>query len=279
MPGSYFTRTAETSDTGRYLAGSHTAGPWAEHLQHGGPPNALAVVAAERAMRAATGRDDLLAMRLAADFVGPVPVGEVETRAQVLRAARSAALVEVVITAQDRDCLRARVWFVRVADTSGASTDDGVVVPALPAERGVLGMEFGYGASIDWRFTSGSFTEPGPAGVWAAPTVALISDDGDAAADPAGGFGTGTSGLARVALVADSASGVSSELDWARWSFPNVDLDIHLARPMAGSWVHMQARTTVGPFGTALAHSTLSDRDGPVGAGLQTLVVSPMPTR
>lgn len=281
MADSYFTRLDESAETGRYIAGPHTSGPWAQHLQHGGPPNALAVVAAERAVRAATGRDDLLAMRLAADFVGPVPLGELAVRATVLRAARSAALAEVVITAQRRDCLRVRVWFVRDTDTA-ALASAARSVPPVPPDAGSLGMAFGYADSLDWRFTEGSFTAPGPAAVWAAPKVALVADDdgrsggGSPATDD--GFGPDGSGLARVALVADSASGISAELDWARWSFANVDLDVHLLRPLQGSWLHMRARTLLGPAGSALARSTLADAQGVVGAGLQTLVVVAIPT-
>ncbi len=77
-------------------------------------------------------------------------------------------------------------------------------------------------------------------------------------------------------LIADSGNGLSSELDWAQWSFLNVDLDVHLARPLLGEWVLLDAVTQLGAHGSALARSTISDRHGVVGAGLQTLVVAPV---
>ncbi len=40
----------------------------------------------------------------------------------------------------------------------------------------------------------------------------------------------------------------------------------------------MDAVTQLGEDGSALARSTLSDRHGIVGAGLQTLVLAPQPT-
>src|SRR3954447_11914184 len=98
----YFTLIDEDGGQVRYLAGPATSGPWVPRLQHGGPPNALAVTAAERAIIAETGRTDLVALRLAADFLAPVPVAEIEVSSQVLRSARSAALVEVTIAADDR---------------------------------------------------------------------------------------------------------------------------------------------------------------------------------
>ena len=260
----YFTLIDEDGGGARYLAGPATSGPWDERLQHGGPPSALAVAVAEAAISAETGRSDLVALRLAADFVGPVPVGEIETRARVVRAARSAALVEVTVSAGDRPCLLTRVWFVRTSDTSGiaAPRSEPVSIPEIPTG---LDVSFGYGSSLDWRFVKNRMGVPGPAAAWVRPTTPLLA-------------GQQMSGLARVALIADSASGISAELDWAVWSFLNVDLDIHLARPVEGEWVLMDAATQLGPAGSALARSTLSDVRGVMGSGLQTLVVAPLPT-
>lgn len=262
---SYFHPLAEKWDGGRYRAGPATEGPWDARLQHGGPPSALAVHVAERVIARETGRTGLCALRYAADFVGPVPVGEIETVARVVRAARSAALVDVIVTAAARECLHARVWFVRDADTASLAGEPTTPL-ARPDAPGGLDHPFGYGASIDWRFVFGRMGEPGPAAAWARPTIALLP-------------GVEAAGLARVALVADSGSGISAELDWSTWSFVNVDLDLHLARPLEGEWVLMEAATQLGPRGSALARSTLSDDRGLLGSGLQTLVVAPMPTR
>jgi len=261
----YFTLIEAVGTRARYRAGAATAGPWDPRLQHGGPPNALAVAAAEQAIAAETGRTDLVALRLAADFVGPVPVGEIEVGTQVRRAARSAALVEVTVSADERLCLTSRVWFVRSSDTSdiAAPVSDPLPVSDLPAG---LDLTFGYGSSLEWRFVKNRMGVPGPAAAWVRPVTPLLA-------------GYEMSGLARVALVADSGSGISAELDWAVWSFLNVDLDVHLARPVVGEWVFMDAATQLGPAGSALARSTLSDVCGEVGSGLQTLVIAPLPTR
>jgi hypothetical protein len=260
----YFVRIEQTATTGRYLAGPATAGPWSPQLQHGGPPNALAVLAAERAVRAETGRDDLVALRLAADFVGPVPVAEVQTRARIVRAARSAVLAEVTVSAGDRDCLLVRVWFVRDADTTALAPS--LPPPTMvPAHAPGIDAEFGYGASLEWRFVHGRMRRPGPGTAWVRATMPVVE-------------GCETAGLARVALIADSSSGISAELDWSVWSFLNVDLDVHLARPFEGDWLLMDAVTQLGGHGAALARSTLSDVHGVVGAGLQTLVVAAVPS-
>jgi acyl-coenzyme A thioesterase PaaI-like protein len=262
VSGAYFTVIEETPLTGRYRSSPATIGPWSDTLQHGGPPNALAVAAAERAVRAETGREDLVALRLSAEFVGAVPVAEVRTSARIVRAARSAALVEVVVSSGERDCLNARVWFVRTADTSRISPPLGEPVD-LPDVQVNRDWDFGWARSLEWRFVRGLPGEPGGATAWVRPLLPLTD-------------GHELFGLARVVMVADSASGISAELDWAKWSFVNVDLDVHLARPFRGEWVVMDGVTQLGEDGSGLARSTLSDRHGIVGAGLQTLVLAPI---
>lgn len=256
MSGAYFEVLDESSDGGRYRADPATGGPWDPGLQHGGPPSALLVRAAERV----AARPELVAMRLAVEFVGPVPVADVEVSAQVVRAARSAVLTEVRLTSGERTCLHGRVWLVRRLDTTALVT---LPDPAPePHDLPGLAASFPYGDSIEWQAVSGSIATPGPGVVWARPSLSLVSDEP-------------LSGLQRVALVGDSASGISSELSWDEWSFLNIDLDVHLSRPVEGDWVRLDARTTLGTAGGAVARSTVSDLRGVVGATAQTLVLSP----
>jgi acyl-coenzyme A thioesterase PaaI-like protein len=260
VPDAYFRLTAEHDDRSILAADPGTAGPWQPGLQHGGPPSALLVRAAER-FAAREAQPGLIAMRLAAEFVGAVPVGEVEVTARLVRSARSAALVEATLIAQDRICLQGRVWLVRPRDTAGLAAE---LPPPSEPPSGLpgLGTHFPYGDTIDWQFVTGSLVTPGPGAAWARPLRTLVPDEP-------------LSGLQRVALVGDSASGISAELDWSRWSFLNVDLDVHLARPVDGDWVLIDAVTQLGGQGAALARSTVSDLRGVVGTTAQTLVLSP----
>jgi hypothetical protein len=201
-------------------------------------------------------------MRIAAEFLGPVPVAEIEVRTEVLRRARSAALVAAALSAAGRDCLHARVWLLREADTSRVAHDR---QPLTVPDAGAVpdpGIWFPWGESVEWRPVSGSFRAPGPAAIWARPRLDLLP-------------GVPAAGLARAALVGDAASGVSSALDWDEWSFLNLDLDVHLARPVNGDWLLIDAATQLGPSGTALARSTLSDTAGAVGSTAQTLLLAP----
>jgi hypothetical protein len=258
---SYFSVLDEGPDGGRYVAAPACAGPWDPGLQHGGPPSALLVRAAERVARsAAAPGTDFVAVRAAVEFVGPVPVGEVDVTTTVVRGARSAVLVAVTLLARERICLQGRVWLVRSADTTAlaAPLPDAVTVPRdLPD----LGGNFPYHDTIDWQAIRGSMRTIGPGLVWARPRYRLVG-------------GEDLTGLQRVVLIGDSASGISAELDWDAWSFLNVDLDVHLSRPVSGVWILVDAVTTVGTAGAALARSTVSDVRGIVGATAQTLVLA-----
>jgi acyl-coenzyme A thioesterase PaaI-like protein len=251
---------------GRWLATEATQGPWSPGLQHGGPPSALLVRASERAAAEHTRRDDLHALRVVVDFLGAVPVGPVEVGAAVVRAGRSAVLVDAELTASGRTALRARTWLVRRAPdltpTAPATETLALVGPDGLAED--TGWDFGYARHLRWRPVTGNPHGPGPAAVWVSPRVPLVP-------------GEPLTGLQRVVTVADSASGVSAELPWDRWSFPNIDVTVHLHRPPDGEWLLMDARTFLAPAGNGVAEAVLHDRHGPVARSAQTLVVGPLP--
>ena len=269
LAGSFFEPDDDGAD--RWRATTATAGPWSRALQHGGPPAALLVRASERAAAERTGRDDLQPLRVAVDFLGAVPVGAVQTSAEVVRAGRSAVLVDAELSAptgtgEHRVVLRSRTWLLRRAveptpvPVPAAATD-------LPGPDGLADddrWEFGYARHLRWRPASGDVHGPGPAAVWVSPAVPLVP-------------GEALAGLQRVVIVADSASGVSAELAWDRWSFANVDVTVHLSRQPVGEWVLMDARTRLERTGNGVAEAVLHDRGGPLGRSAQTLVVGPLP--
>jgi acyl-coenzyme A thioesterase PaaI-like protein len=254
--GSFFVADGESGLT----ATEATAGPWAGHLQHGGPPSALLVRAAEQAV----GREDVVALRVAVDFLSPVPVGPVQVSASVAKPGRTAVAVDAELSAGGRTVLRGRVWLVRLTDDGphvAAAGDAGFSHPDdLPAA--LLRWEFPYAVHMDWRRVDGDPDGPGEAHVWARQRVPLVA-------------GEAPSGLQRAVVAADSGSGVSAVLDWDRWSFVNVDLDVHLLRPLVGEWVALDAVTRVSPTGSALCATTLRDTAGWLGTAAQTLVVQP----
>jgi Thioesterase-like superfamily len=240
-------------------------GPWQPELQHGGPPNALLVLAAERLAAEASGRNDLQAVRLAAEFLGPVPVAPLVVTARVDRLSRTAVLIQAMLGPADdpeRICLQSRIWLLAPGELPPRAAGGRSAAERPPEPDGLpdFGFDtFPYGRHLDWRLAGGNGRAPGPAAAWISARVPLLPDER-------------YSPLQRTALFTDSASGISAELDWMVWSFANVDLDLHLFAAPVGDWLLVDAVTELGA-GVAMTRSRLSDRNGPVGAGLQTLLV------
>jgi len=270
-PGAYFEIDPDFGEPGRaqrVVAGPDCAGPWAPDAAHGGPPSALLVRACEDAARRA-GTLGLTALRVSVEFLAPVPLGELEVNARVLRPGRRITLARASLSAGGREVLQAHTWLLdatvkgtpQLPPGAAAGSDGGPPAPDSCPPM-ITGWDFPYGRSVDWRQVSGDPTTPGDAACWARQRIPLVA-------------GEEPSGLQRAVLVADSANGLSASLDWSDWSFVNVDLDVHLSRPLVRGWVLVDARSQLQPTGTGLATSVLHDVDGVVGVGAQTLLVSP----
>jgi hypothetical protein len=249
---------------GRFASTAYTAGPWSSDAQHGGPPAALLTRAMEHCGADANQR----MARVTIDILRPVPVAPLDVRVRVVRPGRRITLLEAIAEAEGREVVQARGWRVGVAAAGSEPPAVGEerTLPALPAAPGSVAWDGayaeGYLTAIEWRFAEGGFEQRGPAAAWMRSRIPLVG-------------GEGTSPACRVMLVADSGSGVSAALDARRWSFVNVDLTVVLHRALDGEWVLLESATTVNPDGVGLATTTLSDQRGPIGRGLQTLVVSP----
>ena len=242
-----------------------TAGPWDPAHQHAGPPSALIGRAFQR-------HEPVPGQHLATvavDILRPVPVAPLTVRVRTVRPGRRIALLEAEVVARGEAVLRARGWRLARSGEPGppvSSAPGADAIPAVPAggdDRVWPGAHVeGYLAAMEWRFVTGGFVVPGPAQAWLRPRIPLVA-------------GEETSGVCGVLLAADSGNGISGALDPARWLFVNVDLTVALYREPTGPWVLLDAVTTVGPDGVGLAVSRLADRDGAVGRGMQTLVVTP----
>jgi hypothetical protein len=241
----------------RWLATKHTTGPWDASAQHGGPPSALLGRAIERCEP----RPDMIVARFTAEILGAVPVAELTVRATVTRPGRSVELVEAVAAAGGRDVIRATAW--RVLRTTSDSLPAFPAPPAVPASEYLMagdGWVDGYLSAIEWRMASGGFGEKGPAAAWCRMRYPLVA-------------GEEPSPLQRTLIVADSGNGLSGELDITAWYFINPELSVHLHREPAGDWILVDARTTISAGGAGLATTTLSDQQGPIGTGAQSLLI------
>lgn len=248
---------------GRYRATERTQGPWHPDHQHGGPPAALLAGALENDHP----RPDLVLTRFTMDILGPIPVGEVHVHSSVIRDGRSVQCVTAELLAGGRVVARAQGWRIRVTDTEDVAAppdNPPAPIPARSATRPPGTGPFGYFDALDWRFAAGSFAETGPVIAWLRLRTPVLPD-------------TPPTPMQRVVAVVDSASGVSNELSFATHLFSNVDLTVHVSRPPAGEWVCLDASSTIGPHGSGLCHTHLSDEKGSLGTAAQTLFIAPRP--
>jgi acyl-CoA thioesterase len=68
---------------------------------------------------------------------------------------------------------------------------------------------------------------------------------------------------------------VSAVLPLNEWLFINTELTVHFLREPRGEWICLDAATAIAEGGAGLARSTLSDDDGMVALGAQSLLVAP----
>ena len=209
--------------------------------------------------------------RFTCEILRSIPVGEITVSARVARPGRSVELLEATASAGDREVVRAAAWRVLRADSPAVPSRQ-PSPPRLPAEPASTpagyrsgppaGWLDGYMSAIEWRPARGRIGVSGPAVVWTRMRYPLVPDE-----EPAP--------LERVLVTADSGNGASGELDINRWLFINPELTVHLHREPVGEWICLDAETTITHGGTGLATSRLSDLDGPVGVGAQSLFITP----
>ena len=82
-------------------------------------------------------------------------------------------------------------------------------------------------------------------------------------------------GLARFAIVADSANGLSAPLSFSEWLFIPPGVTMHLHRYPVGDWVRLTAASDAGRDGIGLTEGTMSDATGRCGTVTQPLLVAP----
>jgi hypothetical protein len=87
------------------------------------------------------------------------------------------------------------------------------------------------------------------------------------------------SALANAFAVADNGQPISllaghrDVLD--RFTFPNIDIALHLSRPPVSGWTGVKARSDWRPEGMGLTESDLYDAEGRIGRCCQTIVLMP----
>jgi hypothetical protein len=249
----------------RWLPAEATRGPWDAGHQHGGAPAALLAGLVERAEPGAAMR----VARITLEIVRPVPLTELRSEVEVVRPGKRVQLVEARLFAGEELVTRGLALRLRRdPDSAAPATAGGADAPGPPGDGRELrlphvpaGQEMFGHDGVELRYVRGGW-EPGDAFVWVSLRRAVIE-------------GEAPSPVQRAMAAADFGNGVSAVLDWDRYAFINPDLTVYLERDPVGDWIGLDARTRVGPDGTALAESVLHDERGRVGRALQSLLVQP----
>jgi hypothetical protein len=244
----------------RVFTSGHAAGPWDSGMQHGGAPSSLIIWAAERI----PSPQPMHVARLTVDLMRPVPVAPLTIETEVVREGRKIQLCAIRLFAEGIEVVRATVLKVRTQPVAfpGIVTEMPVDVPGPEAGRAEPQNSSSFLGGVSLRAVKGGFLLPGPAAIWFRADRPIVE-------------GAPTSQAMRTALAADCSNGVSSVLDFTKWSFINADLTVTLARQPVGDWILLNSEMTLGADGAGLAVSRLGDAQGYFGRAVQCLVVEP----
>ncbi len=245
------------------FATEFTAGPWDPGLQHGGAPTALISWAAERIPT----REPMQVVRITVDLLRPVPIAPLQVRPEVVREGRKIQLCAVTLLHENVVVVRATVLKIRRAqfDLPPTAVEERISWPGPEDGRDADAPSANPNAFIrgmTLRVVAGNFRQPGPAAIWFRADRALFA-------------GESLSPLQRVAMVADFCNGVSTVLEWGKWTFINGDLTISLARLPFDEWILLDATTWLGDHGAGIAFAKLGDTRGYFGRAIQSLVIEP----
>jgi hypothetical protein len=203
--------------------------------------------------------------RISVDVLGSIPLGEAVVEVSLIKPGRRVCLTEARMIVDGRVAVTARTWHIATGDRPPPAGEEQTAPPPLPPrpapQHFYPGLDdWGYGRSIEWRFTRESFDSLGPADVWAWVRLPLVA-------------GVALSGQDRVLILADSANGLSLSLPLEQWLSIPPAMTATVLRPPAGEWVHLACRTYLTDDGVGLAHADLSDPDGLIGEVAQPLLV------
>jgi hypothetical protein len=256
-------------DGDRFVSTELTRGPWDPDSQHAGPPAALIGREVERlggGLIGGEGGPPAQVGRITYEVVRPVPIAPLRVAAEIVRPGRRVEMFEARLSDEQGEVLmRARGWRLRTERVSFEAPQSPEPPPGPdrgePGEFFHTGYDVGYHTAMEYRFVFGAFMEVGPATVWMRMGVPLLP-------------GEEPTPLQRVLAAADSGNGVSASLDWSSYLFINVDLTVHLHRMPQGEWVCLDAVTLPETNGIGMADTRLLDERGPIGRGVQTLLVA-----
>jgi hypothetical protein len=247
-------------DGNSVVTSPHAAGPWDPSMQHGSPPAALVVWAAEKIPT----QTEMRIARVTVDLMRPVPVAPLTIESEVLREGRKIQLCAVRLLANGVIVVAATVLKIKVqANELPPEADILPVDLPGPDQSPVDDGDFSsspFVTGMSLRAARGKFGVPGPGAIWYRADRPIVE-------------GAEISQAMRAMIAADFSNGTSAVLDFRQWTFLNADLTVNFARQPVGDWILLDAESWVGPDGAGLAMARLADERGYFGRAVQSLVI------
>ena len=204
---------------------------------------------------------------MSVDILAPIRVAPIAVTTSVKRPGKRTALLEATGTVGDRPVLCVRAWrFPRIggdypatpeiaSDLRGETdrAEDGGVIPVAHVD--------GYLSATQFRFTTGSFAEFGPAEAWGRSLCTRLPGEE----------------LTPWQRVPDSR-GLVERREYGRGPrrYPAINSDLHVVvhRDPVGDWIGIRSETHSARGHGAAAYARLADVSGIVGACAQSLYAS-----
>lgn len=201
----------------------------------------------------------MVTTRCVVDLTRPVPMRPLAWRYELLREGKKLQQLRVVLLDGDAELAAMTALRARLAECPGSQV-----------ERHYPGPETGQTCrrwdddSFELRTLGDATFDTGRATFWHRMTTRVVAD-------------TPVSPFVHALALADFGGGMANAFSFEAWSFPNIDISVHLLREPEGEWLLLDAETESVGNGLALASGILADRHGPCGRTHQTLFVSPAP--
>jgi acyl-coenzyme A thioesterase PaaI-like protein len=210
---------------------------------------------------------DMNIARFTLDILGRAPMAPIQAHWRPLREGRRTTVVEGRLVVEGADVARATALFVRKAEEGGPATIFAPPDP-LPQEAASADLMMSLKTGLESRLLQrGAAGADQPLGrVWVRPITSIVA-------------GFSVDPVAAAVIASDFGGGLSSGIDRAAWTSPNVDIAVHFVRPPRDEWVLVEAQTLLPGNGSALVETRLSDRFGLFGQAHQILAVAPAPRR
>jgi hypothetical protein len=243
----------------RIVTGPDAAGPWDPSMQHGSAPSALVTFIAEAVPSAAP----MQVVRVGVDLMRPVPVAPLTFETQVIREGRKIQLVGVTLLAGGKPVVEGRVLRIVVSTPDLPEGVEGPPQPWRAIEDSPVVPHRGrnpFLSCLDMKSGYGDFATPGPGAIWFRVNREIVA-------------GAPVSQAMRAVIASDLSNGVSSPLDFRKYTFLNADLTVSFSRLPEGEWILVDSESWLGHDGAGLAAAKLADRRGYFGRSVQSLVV------